>query len=54
MTSHFFSVCVPTISSAAQAAAVAQQLLQELDDSLPPGWVEKTDKKSGRLYYVNE
>ena len=23
-------------------------------DQLPPNWVEKVDKKSGRLYYVNE
>lgn len=30
----------------------------EFDDAdpnqLPPGWIEKTDKKSGRLYYANE
>ncbi len=38
-------------------------LMQELDvtaaanedsNALPPDWIEKTDKKSGRLYYVNE
>lgn len=36
--------------------------MQELDvssaaedsNALPPDWIEKTDKKSGRLYYVNE
>jgi len=46
-----------TICCSASTAAQGAALLQELDvadDSLPPDWVEKTDKKSGRLYYVNE
>ena len=25
-----------------------------VSDELPDGWIEKLDKKSGRLYYVNE
>uniref|UniRef100_A0A7S3H9A6 Uncharacterized protein n=1 Tax=Spumella elongata TaxID=89044 RepID=A0A7S3H9A6_9STRA len=51
--------------AAAAKASAAQQglaLMQELDvssaaedsNALPPDWIEKTDKKSGRLYYVNE
>lgn len=40
-------------NSASAAAASAQQDEAEGGDGLPPGWVEKLDKKSGRLYYVN-
>lgn len=31
-----------------------QQQQEERGDQLPPDWVEKLDKKSGRAYYVNE
>jgi len=37
----------------AAAAAAAAARAQVEDDSLPPGWEERTDPNSGRTYYAN-
>ncbi len=41
-------------SGAARNAQSAQTAEPVNDGSLPAGWIEKVDKKSGRTYYVNE
>jgi hypothetical protein len=41
-------------SSARKPPQPAQPTEPVDDGSLPMGWIEKVDKKSGRTYYVNE
>jgi len=40
-------------AAAAQAATAAQARAQAEDNSLPPGWEERTDPNTGRTYYAN-